>query len=65
MEQIFSTMDLSARAYHKVLRLARTIADLEQSDNIESRHLTEAACYRMMDSKYFSKSGAAAERRTS
>ncbi|SDB32536.1 YifB family Mg chelatase-like AAA ATPase [Butyrivibrio sp. INlla16] len=55
MEQIFNTMDLSARAYHKVLRVARTIADLECSENIEARHLTEAACYRMMDSKYFSK----------
>ena len=61
MEQIFNTMDLSARAYHKVLRVARTIADLEQCDHIESRHITEAACYRMMDSNYFSKSGLAAE----
>lgn len=61
MEQIFNTMDLSARAYHKVLRLARTIADLDGAEQIEARHLTEAACYRMMDAKYFGKSGLAAE----
>jgi magnesium chelatase family protein len=57
MEQIFNTMDLSARAYHKVLRIARTIADLDGSDHIEARHLTEASCYRMMDAKYFGKTG--------
>ncbi|MCR5343445.1 MAG: YifB family Mg chelatase-like AAA ATPase [Butyrivibrio sp.] len=61
MEQIFNTMDLSARAYHKVLRLARTIADLDGAEQIEARHLTEAACYRMMDAKYFGKSGLAVE----
>ncbi|WP_051201022.1 YifB family Mg chelatase-like AAA ATPase [Butyrivibrio sp. XPD2002] len=61
MEQIFNTMDLSARAYHKALRLARTIADLDGAEQIEARHLTEAACYRMMDAKYFGKSGLAAE----
>lgn len=61
MERIFTTMDLSARAYHKVLRVARTIADLENSERIEASHLTEAACYRMMDTKYFSKSGLSAE----
>ncbi len=61
MERIFTTMDLSARAYHKVLRVARTIADLEGAERIEASHLTEAACYRMMDTKYFSKSGLSAE----
>ncbi|WP_197029535.1 YifB family Mg chelatase-like AAA ATPase [Butyrivibrio sp. AE3004] len=61
MERIFTTMDLSARAYHKVLRVARTIADLDGSERIEAAHLSEAACYRMMDSKYFSKSGTDAE----
>ena len=57
MERIFKSMDLSARAYHKVLRVARTIADLDGSEKILSKHLTEAACYRMTDSKYWSKSG--------
>ena len=55
MEKIFVSMDLSARAYHRVLRVARTIADLEGEENIQGRHLTEAACYRMTDSKYWNR----------
>lgn len=39
-------LNLSARAYHRVLRVARTIADLEQSEMIQSKHLTEALSYR-------------------
>ncbi|MBD5550767.1 MAG: YifB family Mg chelatase-like AAA ATPase [Lachnospiraceae bacterium] len=53
MEQLFSSMNLSARAYHKIIKVARTIADLEQSDRIERRHLAEAACYRRTDGKYW------------
>ena len=37
---------LSARAYHRVLKLARTVADFENSDEIKERHLTEALSYR-------------------
>ena len=39
-------LNLSARAYHRVLRVARTIADLARCQNIESSHLTEALSYR-------------------
>ena len=39
-------LHLSARAYHRVLRVARTIADLEQSNLIESAHVAEALGYR-------------------
>lgn len=42
-------LNLSARAYHRVLKISRTIADLEQSKNIEERHLTEALQYRPKD----------------
>lgn len=38
---------LSARAYHRVLRVARTIADLEASEPVEKRHIAEAAGYRL------------------
>lgn len=53
MQQLFSSMNLSARAYHKIIKVARTIADLEESEKIERRHLAEAACYRRTDSKYW------------
>ena len=39
-------LNLSARAYHRVLRVARTIADLSLRDNIENQHITEALSYR-------------------
>ena len=39
-------LNLSARGYHRVLRVARTIADLAQRDSIETSHLTEALSYR-------------------
>lgn len=53
MQQLFSSMNLSARAYHKIIKVARTIADLEESERIERRHLAESACYRRTDSKYW------------
>ena len=57
MEELFSAMDLSARAYHKIIKVARTIADLEESGRIERRHLAEAACYRRTDGKYWGRNG--------
>lgn len=53
MQQLFQAMNLSARAYHKIIKVARTIADLEENEKIERRHLAEAACYRRTDSKYW------------
>lgn len=53
MEQAFASMQLSARAFHRVLRLARTIADLEQEEHILEQHLTEALCYRLVNEKYW------------
>lgn len=54
MEQIFTRMNLSARAYHKIIKVARTIADLEGAQQIDRGHISEAACYRMNDTKYWS-----------
>lgn len=50
MEQLFRSLNLSARAYHRLLKVARTIADLEDSEKIHAKHLREAACYRVNDS---------------
>ena len=46
MENVFRTLNLSARAYHRTLKVARTIADLADSREIKKEHLTEAVCYR-------------------
>ncbi|MDE7322564.1 MAG: YifB family Mg chelatase-like AAA ATPase [Lachnospiraceae bacterium] len=53
MEEIFTIMNLSARAYHKVIKVARTIADLDGKDDISIAHLSEAVCYRMSDRDYW------------
>lgn len=53
LERCFEAMDLSARAYDKILRIARTIADLEGSENIEVPHITEAVQYRSLDRKFW------------
>jgi len=46
MRAAMSQMNLSARAYHRILKLAITIADLVGSDEIQSAHLAEALQYR-------------------
>ncbi|MBP5652109.1 MAG: YifB family Mg chelatase-like AAA ATPase [Lachnospiraceae bacterium] len=47
MENAFEAMNLSARGYHRILRVARTIADMDGSERIRSAHLAEALGYRM------------------
>lgn len=54
MKKAFNSLKLSARAYHKILKLARTIADLEQCDTINIYHLSEAIQYRNLDRKFWS-----------
>ncbi len=49
MEQLIGKMGLSARAYSRILKVARTIADLEGEDDIGPKHLREAAGYRFLD----------------
>lgn len=46
MERAFIKMQISARYFHKILKIARTIADLDESDNINPNHLYEAMGYR-------------------
>ena len=46
MRSAISQLQLSARTYHRILKLARTIADLAGSEVIQTAHLTEALSYR-------------------
>lgn len=52
MKTAFERLGLSARAYDKVLRIARTIADMENSDDIDTKHITEAIQYRSFDRRF-------------
>lgn len=46
LEKLFRAMDFSARSYHRLLKVARTIADLADCEQIAKQHLQQAACYR-------------------
>lgn len=48
MEELYNTLQLSARAYHRILKVARTIADLAGEEEINTEHLLEAAVFRPM-----------------
>lgn len=52
LNDIFDKLNLSARAYHKILKISRTIADLDNSENIMTMHIAEAVQLRNLDRKF-------------
>jgi magnesium chelatase family protein len=49
LKRVIEKLQLSARAYHRILKLARTIADMDEADDITTEHLTETITYRSLD----------------
>lgn len=57
MEDVFSRLSLSARGFHKILKVARTIADLSGRKDVGIPELSEAVCYRGLDKRFWENRG--------
>lgn len=57
MKKMYKKMSLTARTYHKLLRVARTVADLDGQKDIGIRHLQECLCYRSIEKTEWEKDG--------
>ncbi len=53
IKNVYEKMELTARAYHRIMKTARTIADLEGAEVIQKEHISEAVYYRSLDKKYW------------
>lgn len=53
MERAYEKLGLSARAYHRIIKVARTIADLEEEERIRREHILEAVGYRSLDQRFW------------
>ncbi len=53
LEKAFNKYNLSARMYYKILKVARTLADIDEREYISEEDITEAICYRTIDKKYW------------